>query len=291
MTENKTEISIVLISYNGREFIEDCLRTTVESLGNTSPEIIVIDNASGDGTTEIIESKFPQARIIKNKTNLGFARAVNQGLEAASGEYILLLNQDTRIRGDAIPKLARKLKSDPRLGTIGPRFVGFDGKLQYSARAFPRYRDLFFEYTGLACLFPRSKIFSRWKMGWFDHVTESEVDQPMGAALMVRREVVDKIGLFDESFGIFFNDVDYCRRVIEAGYKNLYYPEAVIEHFVGGSTRKRKARMILESHRAMFKYFEKYNKSVWGMPILYFWGMVLFISAFIRAGCNKLTRS
>ncbi|RKX27728.1 MAG: glycosyl transferase, partial [Candidatus Zixiibacteriota bacterium] len=95
MTENKTEISIVLISYNGREFIEDCLRTTVESLGNTSPEIIVVDNASGDGTTEIIESKFPQARIIKNKTNLGFARAVNQGLEAASGEYILLLNQDT----------------------------------------------------------------------------------------------------------------------------------------------------------------------------------------------------
>ena len=104
---------------------------------------------------------------------------------------------------------------------------------------------------------------------------------------MMRREVVDKVGLFDESFGIFFNDVDYCRRVIEGGYKNLYYPEAVIEHYVGGSTRRRKARMIIESHRAMYRYFRKYNKSIGSLPALYFWGAVLYVTAYIRAAFSK----
>lgn len=282
------KISVVLISYNGREFINDCLMTTIESLKGVSSEIIVIDNASSDETIEIMESNFPEARIVKNGTNLGFAKAVNQGFDEAGGEYVFLLNQDTKIVGDAIQRLMQKMASDSRIGTIGPKFIGFDGKLQHSARAFPRYRDLLYEFTGLSYLFRRSKIFAAWKMGWFDHLTEREVDQPMGAALLIRRSVIDKVGRFDESFGIFFNDVDFCRRVREAGYVNLYYPEAVVEHFVGGSTRKNKARMILESHRAMYKYFKKYTKTPPGIPLLWFWGGVLYITAIIRAVINKL---
>jgi len=291
MTNDKIEISVVLISYNGREFIEDCLRTTFDSIKNVSHEVIVVDNASSDGTPEIIESKFSKARIIRNDSNLGFAVAVNQGLKAVVGKYILILNQDTRIVGEAIPRLAQKLHDDHKIGSIGPEFIGFDGRLQRSARAFPRYRDLFFEFTGLSYLYPRSKIFARWKMGWFDHLTEREVDQPMGAALMVRRDMIEKVGLLDESFGIFFNDVDFCRRIQQAGYINLYFPEAVVEHFVGGSTRKRKARMIIESHRAMFKYFKKYNKSVFSLPLLYFWGGVLYLTALLRAAFSKISGS
>ncbi|MEW5925491.1 MAG: glycosyltransferase family 2 protein [Candidatus Zixiibacteriota bacterium] len=281
------KISVVLISYNGREFINDCLRTTLESLKGVSSEVIVIDNASSDGTIEIIERNFSAARIIKNSANLGFAKAVNQGFNEARGEYIFLLNQDTRIVADAVPRLMQRMAEDPAVGTIGPKFIGFDGRLQRSIRAFPRYRDLFFEFTGLSYLFCRSKAFASWKMGWFDHLTEMEVDQPMGAALMIRRSVIDKVGRFDESFGIFFNDVDFCRRVKEAGFVNLYYPEAVIEHFVGGSTRKNKARMIIESHRAMYKYFKKYTKTPPGIPLLWFWGGVLYITALIRAAFSK----
>ena len=120
-------------------------------------------------------------------------------------------------------------------------------------------------------------------MGWFDHLTEMEVDQPMGAALMVRRELIDEVGGFDESFGIFFNDVDFCRRVKEAGYVNLYYPEAAVAHFVGGSTRKRRPRMIIESHRSMYRYFSKYARKTGTRLPLYFWGAILYVAGLVRA--------
>lgn len=286
MKKSNCQISVVIISFNGIEFIDECLSTTFESLKGIDSEVIVVDNASTDGTIGLIKSRYPQAELIQNHTNLGFARAVNQGLDVAQGRFIFLLNQDTRTINGAIPRLAERMARDERIGTIGPRFVGFDGKLQKSARAFPRYRDLFFEFTGLAYLFPESRVFSRWKMDWFDHLTEKEVDQPMGAALMIRREAIDNVGGFDESFGIFFNDVDFCRRVKESGFVNLYFPEAIVAHYVGGSTRLRKAKMIIESHRSMYKYFKKYNRSLLSQPSLYLWGGVLFATAYIRAAVS-----
>jgi len=280
------KISVVVISFNGIDFIEDCLKTTIESLSGINYEIIVVDNGSTDGSLDIIKTRFAKCIVLENENNLGFAPAVNQGLKASNGEYILILNQDTKITDQAIIKLAGKMSTDTTIGSIGPKFIGFDGKLQKCARAFPKYRDLFWQFIGFSFLFPKSKLFSRWKMGWFDHLSEREVDQPMGAALMLNRQTIEKVGLFDEDFVIFFNDVDYCRRINMAGLKNLYYPAAVIEHFIGGSTRKNKARMIIKSHRAMYQYFRKYNKRALSTPALLFWGAVLEITAYIRAGIN-----
>jgi GT2 family glycosyltransferase len=238
----------------------------------------------------LIEEKYPEMILIHNSTNFGFAPAVNQGLRISRGEYILVLNQDIRIIGDAIIQLVEQLKKDNRIGVVGPKFIGFDGVLQKSGRAFPRYRDLLYEFTGLSYLFPKSPIFGHWKMGWFDHLTEREIDQPMGAAMMFRKNLIDEIGLFDEQFRIFFNDVDFCRRAKDKGYLNLYYPGAVIEHFLGGSTRKAKPNMIFESHRAMYLYFKKYSRRIIGRPLLYFWGLTLFVAAIIRAGFNLLSK-
>lgn len=288
MKKENRRVSVAVISFNGLEFIDDCLKTTFESLKGIDAEVIVIDNGSVDGTVELIETGYPAVKLLKNENNLGFARAVNQGFDAAIGKYIFLLNQDTRIVGNTIERLAGKLESDTRIGTVGPKFVDFDGRLQQSARAFPRYRDLVFEFTGLSYLFPKSRFFSRWKMGWFDHLSEREVDQPMGAALMVRSELLESIGGLDESFGIFFNDVDFCRRVKDSGFLNLYHPEAVVAHYVGGSTRKNKARMVFESHRSMFRYFRKYNRGILKQPPLYFWGVVLFITACLRAAVIRI---
>jgi GT2 family glycosyltransferase len=246
-------------------------------------EIIVVDNASTDGTTEFVKEKYPGVILIENTANLGFAPAVNRGLGAAKYEFLFLLNQDTRIRNRAIVKLAEKMKNDSTLGSVGPKLIGFDGKLQKSCRKFPRYRDLLLEFAGLTTLFPESKLFGGWKMGWFDHETEREVDQPMGAALMTRRSVVAKVGNFDENLKFFLNDVDFCQRIKEAGYKNLFYPEAEVEHYYGGSIRKVKARMVIESHRAMFLYQKKYSRGIMGIPLLLFWGAVLLSSAWIRA--------
>ena len=289
--KNKKYISVVVISFNGMEFIEDCLTTAQTSLYIFDLQILVIDNGSTDGTVEFIENKFPNIQLIKNNENLGFARAVNQGFEKALGEYILILNQDTRIRDNAIVKLADRMKTDSNIGTIGPKFIGFDGQLQKACRAFPKYRDLIFTFLGLSRLFPKSKCFSSWKMGWFDHLNESEVDQPMGAALMVNRVVLDKIGGFDERFRIFFNDVDFCRRVRKAGYINLYYPSAVIEHYYGGTIRKIKPQMVLEWHRAIAEYFIKYSRSRPSKIIALFWKIFLILLSYPRALYYKIVRS
>ena len=282
MKEEEYLISVIIISYDGIDFIDDCISSVIDSLENTAFELVDVDNGSVDGTVEMLREKYPQVHLICNKSNLGFARAVNQGLEIAKGQFVLLLNQDTKIINNAITKLAGRMKSDMKIGTIGPKFISPEGALRKSARSFPRYRDLFFEFSGLAYLFPKSKMFSNWKLGWFDHQTEKKVDQPMGAALMIRRDVIEKVGYFDTNFPLFFNDVDYCRRVKRAGYENLYYPEAVAIHHVGGSTQKRKAAKIMQSHRAMYVYFKKYNKNPLTLPFLYFWGAALFVSARIR---------
>ena len=276
-------ISVIIISFNGMEFIDNCLSSTIKSLEGTESEIIIVDNASSDGTIDLIKLKYPDAKLIENDTNRGFAPAVNQGLEIAKKEFLFLLNQDTRIQNRAIVKLAEKMQTDDSIGTVGPKLIGFDGRLQKSCRKFPRYRDLFLEFTGLTTLFPESKFFGGWKMGWFDHETECEVDQPMGAALMTRRSVIDRVGNFDENLKFFLNDVDFCRRVKEAGHRNIFYPDSIVEHFYGGSIRKAKPRMVIESHRAMYRYQKKYSRGIMGIPLLLFWGAVLLVSARIRA--------
>ncbi len=288
---NNLEISVIVVSYNGIEFIADCLSSIADSLQGASYELIVVDNGSTDGTLELIERDHKYVALVKNQNNLGFAKAANQGFRQCQGKYIFLLNQDTRIVATAIADLAAKSVQDIKIGVIGPKFIGFDGKLQPSCRTFPRYRDIFYELTGLSYIFPHSKIFSRWKMGWFDHERQLEVDQPMGAAIMFRRSLLDDIGLLDESFGIFFNDVDFCRRVKDKGYINLYFPDSVIMHYVGGSTKKNKPAMIIESHRSMYRYFRKYNKSILSLPALYFTGLALFGSGYIRAGLHALFRA
>ncbi len=282
--------SIIIVSFYGEEFIGDCLTSVRKSLQGTDYEIIVVDNGSTDGTLDIIKMRFPGITLVENSQNLGFALAVNQGLEKCIGEYVFILNQDTRIQGKAIEKLAERMEQDKSIGTIGPKLIGFDGQLQYSCRSFPKYRHLLFDFTGLAFLFPRSRLFGRWRMGWFDHLSEREVDQPMGAALMVSRAVIEKIGRFDERFKIFFNDVDFCRRVCEGDFKNVYYPDAVVEHYKGGSVRKDKPRLIVESHRAMILYFKKYSRSLIEKLLLILWTPLLYIGAYIRAALASLRK-
>jgi len=288
MSKNPVPLSVVVISYNGENFIEDCLESINKTSNNTEVEIILVDNNSSDRTVSIIKEKFEHVRLIENKKNLGFTEALNIGIKNSSGRIILILNQDTIIVDKAVERMAKRLQEDDKIGCLGPKFIGFDGKLQKSARAFPKYRDLFFEFCGLSYILRKSPLFSRWKMGWFDHLSEKRVDQPMGAALMFRRRLIDQIGYFDESFPIFFSDVDFCRRVIKAGFYNLYFPEATIKHYLGGSTERKKAKMIIESHRFMFRYFKKYATGPGSMILAYFWAIPLYISAFIRAGWSQI---
>lgn len=276
LSTSTIELSVVIVSYNGRQYLPGCLTSLIGDVRGIAHEIIVIDNASTDGSVDLVRQTCPECIVVVNDRNVGFTRAINAGIKYARGEYVLLLNQDTRITREAVPTLLGRLKTDDAVGVIGPRFVGFDGSLQKSARAFPRFRHVWYDALLLSSIFKEHREFSSWRMGWFDHEHEREVDQPMGAAMMLRRSVIEEVGEFDELFPMFFSDVDYCRRLVSAGYRNMYFPGAVIEHAVGGSTKRRRYRWRIESHRSMYRYLRKYAHW-YSRPMLWLTGIVLWL--------------
>lgn len=271
----RPELSAIVIVYNGMRFLPGCLGTLVADLEGLQHEIIVVDNGSADGSRSFIEKNFPCVRIICNKSNLGFARAVNIGLGEANGEYLYVLNQDLRFKHGGTRALLARLKAEPSIGLIGPKFVSFNGRVQKSARSFPGIRHVWYEALLLSRLFPNHREFSGWRMGWFDHEHEIVVDQPMGAAMMIPRRVVEQVGRLDESFPLFFNDVDYCRRVQQAGFKLVYCPQAVVEHYVGGTTRLFPMKAVWESHTSMYRYLRKYSRW-YQRPALWVTGLLLY---------------
>lgn len=292
------ELSIVIPVYNGESFLVDCLNSVRRETENIAAEIICVDDCSTDNSVHLLLHKFSDVRLLRNHANKGFAPTCNRGLAVARGRYIFLLNQDTRLCAGALLALMRKasgadeiddeINSVKPVGFVGPRFVGFDGRLQKKCSSFPTFTRLFFTFSGLSYMFPDSSLLGGLAMSWFDHLQEREVDQPMGAALMFKRELLEKIGSLDESFPMFFNDVDWARRAVAAGYRNLYFPSATVEHFVGGSTRPLKSRMIGESHRSLYRYLVKWNPGASHRPVLFFWRIILALTGLLRSWSWRL---
>jgi GT2 family glycosyltransferase len=281
INENSVGVSAIVISYNGIGFIPACFLSLKKELAGRDHEIIVVDNHSTDGTIEYIQKEYPEVTIIANHQNYGFAKAVNQGIAASKKEYIWILNQDVRIRQGCINALLACLLVIEKPGVIGPRFVGFDGRLQRSCRRFPRYRYMAAELTGLARLLPRSGTFNGWKMGDFNHQFSRVVEQPMGAAMLISKKCINTVGPMDESFGIFLNDVDFCQRVRNAGYTNYYCAEAVIEHYRGASVELEKPKMVWLWHSSMFRYFLKREKARPGGSIRWWWMTTAWLMGFV----------
>ena len=289
----KIALSVVIPVYNGETFLRDCLNSVLAEARDLSSEIslsetvdfeiICIDDASRDRSVSIISADFASVTLLCNNRNRGFAYTCNLGMSESRGEYIFLLNQDTRLRKGTVKSLVERLQRDEKIAFIGPRFVGFDGELQRKCASFPTFANVFWKMVGMSRIFPESQRFANLQMGWFDHLSESKVEQPMGAALMFRRDILQEVGYLDESFPIYFNDVDWMKRAIVAGYYNLYFPEAVVEHFVGGSTLPQKARMIRESHRSLYSYLKKWNPRALSFPTLFFWKVFLGLSGIMRS--------
>ncbi|HTW92718.1 MAG TPA: glycosyltransferase family 2 protein [bacterium] len=267
------KLSIVVVTWNSAPDIESCL----DSIHFGSEfEVIVVDNASSDATREKL-GRYHHLKLVASTRNVGYASANNQGLKLATGEYVLLLNPDTRIELGALDALSLYLDEHPQVGAVAPRLVSPDGTTQFSIRSFPTAVSLFWELIGLARLFPKSHLFGRWKMKYFDYDQTSEVEQPMASCLMLRKTVLDSLPpshsslvpspsspvprVMDERFPIFYNDVDLSKRMADAGWKTVYVADARVVHRHGASTRQVRVKMIPESHRSAFRYLRKHDHS------------------------------
>jgi GT2 family glycosyltransferase len=229
------DISTIVVNLNTRELLRACLASVFAEESPLHNEVIVIDNGSTDGSTEMVIREFPSVRLVVNPKNEGFARPNNVGMQMATGRHLFLLNSDAALHHGALGRLSTFLDNHPDAGACGPRLVHPDGRLQRSARGFPdlwtHTCDMFF----LDKLFPGSRVFGRGEMGYFSYDRTQEVDHVMAAAFLVRREVLATAGAFDERFSIYYNDMDWCYRIKEHGWKIYYVHDAVVTHH-GGAT-------------------------------------------------------
>lgn len=231
------DISIIIVSWRVRDLlklaiasIDDSIKQTRRAGHTLNVEVIVIDNNSDDGTTEMVRTSFPAVRLIANKVNRGFASANNQALAIARGRYILFLNPDAELVNDALWQMYKFIQEQPLVGLIGPELKNDDGSLQRSCRRFPTFWSAFIVLLKLHNFFPNNFSVRQYYMWSFKHQTIRRVDQVMGACMMVSRNVLDEVGYFDERFFIFFEEVDLSKRINEAGYIIFFYPEAVVRH-------------------------------------------------------------
>lgn len=229
-------ISVIIVSWNVRELLKKCLDSVFAHTTPTPPqgggdlwfEVILIDNASSDGTVTMVRQEFAQVTLIANDNNRGFAAANNQGVRQAKGRYVLLLNPDTEFIEDTLTKVAAKMESDPSIGVLGCQLLNPDGTIQPSVRRFPTVWSQLVILTKLHHIWPSP--LDKYLMKGFDYGHEQGADQVMGAFFCVRREVFDKIGLLDEGYFIWFEEVDFCRRAKKAGYKIVYWPGTRVIH-------------------------------------------------------------
>lgn len=252
-------ISIIIVSWKVRDLLKKCLESANAARGDFDLEIFVVDNASGDGTVEMIQRDFPEIKLISSSVNLGFAKANNLALKQASGEYVLLLNPDTEISRETLAKSVEFLSSHPNCGALGPKMLYPDGRLQPSVRRFPAVWPIVLMLFKIPKLFKRLKAIDDYLAKDFDYERAQIVDQIMGAYMFLPRRVLEKAGCLDERFFIWFEEVDFCRRLKLAGYEVWYDPEISIIHHGGKSFAQ---QALITNQRVFFlsalKYFLKY---------------------------------
>jgi len=268
-------LSIIIVNWNVSELLYKTLKAIVKNPPTTENyEVIVIDNKSSDNSCEMVKKYFPKTILIENKENKGFGSANNQGLSIAKGSVILFLNPDTEVQAGALDLYIEKLNSSKEIGAMGVKLLNNDKSIQPSCKRFPDLDTVVYNSFFFDVLFPKSKVFGGYEMSWFDYNQEIEVDQPMGAALGVRKDVLDKVGWFDENFFMYFEEVDLCFRVKKAGFKIVYYPQAEIIHHGGRSTSQAQMNMNSAWYKSFFQYLRK-NKQYPSSVIIFFLSLLV----------------
>ncbi len=271
------ELSVVIVNWNARSFLDSCLATILKYTRGISYEIVVVDNNSSDGSVAWVRQHYPQVHLITNQRNVGYSRANNQALQVCRGRYVLFLNPDTRILGNALGEMVGFMDRHPEAGVAGCRVLNPDLSLQLACRrSFPSPAVALSRLTGLSKLFPQSKVLGRYNLTFLPSGQVAEVDAVSGSFMMVRPEVFAQVGRLDERFFMYGEELDFCLRAKQAGWKVLYNPQAEIIHYKGASARKNRWRALREFYRAMYIFHRKHyaRKMLWPVNWLVVFGIL-----------------
>ena len=293
------DLGIVIVNYNTRDLLRDCLSSIYESWGDFSVAVHVVDNASSDGSAEVVRREFPQTKLIVSAQNNGYAYANNLGLKAlglgdlgklvsqSPPAYVLLLNPDTILPPGALSNMLNFIGSRPWAGVVGPRLVLANGTLDKACRrSFPSPEVSFYRMTGLSILFPNSRRFGAYNLTYLDEDQEAEIDSAVGAFMLLRSQAIQDVGLLDDSFFMYGEDLDWCYRIKRAGWKVLYNPDCTVLHYKKASSHhSRKA--LYEFYRAMLLFYRKHYAET--TPFWLHWVVVVGICS--RAGLALLKDS
>jgi hypothetical protein len=256
------DLSAIIVNRNTRDLLCQCLDSLTQKVGGIKMEVLVVDNGSTDGSVAVVRQKFPGVRLIENPVNMGFARANNQAISVSSGEYLLLLNPDTQVKDEAIPKMLSFLNAHPEAGLAGAQLLNVDGSKQNSIANFPSLATELINKSLLRRLFPK-----KFPGKETDYPSPVEVDSVIGACMLVRREAMEQVGLLDEEYFLFLEETDWCYRMKKAGWKVYHIPQAKVIHFQGKSAEQDKKRAKVEYDRSRYHFFMK-NRGTFQWVIL-----------------------
>ena len=255
------DLSIVIVNWNVRELLRKCLASVYENwqLPPDALEIIVVDNASSDGSSDMVRAEFPQAVLFENLENVGFTAGNNQAIKQSRGRYVMLLNPDTEVLGDALKTLICYMDARPEVGVIAPKLLNPDGTVQSSRRRFPTWATAFLESTVLQQSWPDNRVLRDYYIQDRSDDETQQVDWGVGACLMVRREVIEQVGLLDEGFFMYSEEMDWCYRIKQAGWQIVYLPAAEVIHYGGQSSKQVIAAQHIHFQRSKIRFFRKHH--------------------------------
>jgi GT2 family glycosyltransferase len=253
------DLSIIIVSWNAKDYLVKCLKSLAQAPAIGTMEIIVVDNDSSDGSPEAVERDFPSVRLVRSGGNLGFARANNIGMRMSKGRYLALINSDVEVLGDCLGRLVDYCEKNPKVGMVGPHIIGRDHKLQRTCRGFPGVWNHFCRALALDAIFPRSKWLGGFLMHYWQQDTLQSVDMLTGCFWLARRQALAQVGLLDERFFMYGEDMDWCKRFWLKGWPLVFVPSAEAIHYGGASSANAPVRFYIEKYRAELQYWKKHH--------------------------------
>jgi GT2 family glycosyltransferase len=285
------DLSVCIVNWNTRADLEQALTSVLDTEPSLNLEVVVLDNASQDGSAGMVRARFPGITLLESDKNLGFARGYNCAADEGAGRHLLMLNPDTIVYPGALDSMVGFLDSHPKAGAVGPRLLNRDGTLQLSCRRFPKPTAAIFRNTLFGRLAPNNRFTRGYLMTDWQHDTVREVDWVSGAAICIRREAWQDVGGFDEGFFMYAEDIDWCLRAHQAGWRIWYLPDAAIMHRIGRSSDQRPLAMVLAFHRSMARFYRKHYAAQWPFALRWLPAFGIWVRAALIMGQTLSSRA